>query len=431
MRRRTFLLSSLGLSVGFLAPLSACTDSDETPQQPSLPDEQGVKFGAVQKGPYLQFLSPTSARLRFETRFDEETPVIIRRASGEERPTATRTTTNLDYWRPAMGRGHLGDIKGDHVLHEIVLKGLEPGELVSYTIEQHAGPPIDGDFLAPVANGTAFRFGWISDTMFPNLEAPVELLASLEPDVIVHGGDLTYDVNPFDSWNQFMAVFAPLFEQAAVQFVVGNHEFESQDEISQQYDRLFNGQGGSDGTLRYHAFTFGGVRVLCLDSESGDIDDENGAQIQWLDSQLAQAKADPNIREIIPAFHRPIYTLSKHGREDSIRARDVLHPRFKAAGVRLVLCGHAHSFEHFDVEGIHYIIDGGGGALLYNPDERRDEIEALRPGEPDLRVFAAKTYGVITIDFDADGSFKLQRHGAVDGIVEHTIVETGPADLGT
>src|SRR5690554_7913775 len=92
MRRRTFLLSSLGLSVGFLAPLSACTDDDETPL-PKGPDEEGVKFGALQKGPYLQFLSPTTARLRFETRIDEETPVVIRRARGEERPAVQREAT--------------------------------------------------------------------------------------------------------------------------------------------------------------------------------------------------------------------------------------------------------------------------------------------------------------------------------------------------
>lgn len=426
MRRRTFLLSSLGLSVGFLAPLSACTDGDETPL-PKGPDEEGVKFGALQKGPYLQFLSPTTARLRFETRIDEETPVVIRRARGEERPAVQREATTLDYWRPAMGRRHVGDDKGEHVLHELLLEDLEPGELVSYTIEQHAGPPIDGEFRTPVASGNDFRLGWISDTMFPNLEEPVARLTALEPDVVIHGGDLTYDANPFDSWNQFMAAFAPLFRQSAVQVVVGNHEFESQDEISQQFDRLFNGQGGVDGTQRYHAFTYGGVRFICIDSESGDIEDESSAQVQWLDAQLAQAQSDPTIREIVAAFHRPIYTLSKHGRTSSIGARDVLHPRFRDAGVRLVLCGHAHSYEHFHVEGVHYIIDGGGGALLYNPDEKLEEIDEIRPGESELRVFASQTYGVTTVDFKASGGFLIERHNAKDGQIEHTIEETSPA----
>ena len=66
-------------------------------------------------------------------------------------------------------------------------------------------------------------------------------------------------------------------------------------------------------------------------------------------------------------------------------------------------------------------------ALLYNPDEKLEEIDEIRPGESELRVFASQTYGVTTVDFKASGGFLIERHNAKDGQIEHTIEETSPA----
>lgn len=408
------------MSALLLNPFTACSDTDPGDVSPNLPEKEGVEHGALQKGPYVQFIGPGRARLVFETIIDEETPVRITRASGEVDAEASRSGEELSYRRPILGRNHPPDVPGLHVLHEIIIDDIQPDERIHYVIDQHAGPPIEGEFLGDVSIDKGFRLGWIADTMYPFINETTQQLAEQNADLIIHGGDITYDPGPMDSWNNFMAFFQPMMRSAAVHFAVGNHEFESQNEVVVQYDRLFSRQGDLEGSQRYYAFTYGGVRFIVLDSEqSGDIRNEESPQIQWLDQELAATNSDPNIREIIVAYHRPTYTLSKHG-VSNLSQRENLHSRFIEHGVRLVLNGHAHCFEHFEVEGVNYIVDGGGGALLYDPDEDKDEIEAMRPGESDLRLGVAKTYGISTVDFHPNGGFTYRRVNARTGEVEHT-----------
>lgn len=419
MKRRTFLKGTLGMGALLVAPMSGC--SDPTPPA-NMPDEHGVAHGALQKGPYVQLLDAGTARIVFETMIDEETPVRVIRGGHEETLTPTRVAVDLDYFRPTLGPKDERDMAGVHVLHELQLEDLQPGERVRYVVEQHAGDPIEAEFLAPIAANEGFKLGWISDTMYPLMEEPINALTRHAPDLVIHGGDITYDSSPFDSWNTFMAMFQPLLRSAATHFIVGNHEFESQNEIEVQFDRLFARQGESGSKGRYHAIRYGGVVFLILDSESreeADIRTEGSEQLQWLDAQLEAANDDPSVREIVVAFHRPTYTLSKHS-PGNTDWREQLHDRFLVHGVRLVLNGHVHAFEHFEVEGVNYVVDGGGGALLYDPDEDIDEIEALRPGEPDLRVTRERSTGVSTIDFHADGGFHYQRFDAKTGELQHS-----------
>ena len=79
----------------------------------------------------------------------------------------------------------------------------------------------------------------------------------------------------------------------------------------------------------------------------------------------------------------------------------------------MVICGHVHGYERFVVDGIHYVTDGGGGALTYDLDENREDVEAARPGESDLRVVAERTYGCMEIVV-ADGTVLVTRTN-VDG----------------
>ncbi|MBX3182824.1 MAG: metallophosphoesterase [Polyangiaceae bacterium] len=404
MLRREFLTSSLGIGAGLLLPGVIGCSSDSEPASPK-PLDLGPRH-PVQKGPYVQLVGGGRARLRLETSFDEPAHVLITRGGKQALFIPTRNAETLDYSRTGLNTS-VPDVPGLHVLHEIEIEDLEPGEVVNYTVPLEEGE-ITGSFKAPPASDAPVRIGWIADTMFPMAEEQVALLASHAPDVVLHGGDINYDPNPFDTWNGTMAGFAPLFRLAPMHFVLGNHEFESQDEITVQYERLFAGQGDTGSTARYFAFSYGMVRFICLDSESGKLAEVDPPQLDWLDAELASATLDPNIREVIVAFHRPTYTLSKHGVSD-ITVRSRLHQRFVDHGVRLVLAGHAHSFERFVVEGVTYIIDGGGGALLYDPDEDREKIEELRPGESALRVAVDRSYGITLIDVTAEGALKVLR----------------------
>jgi hypothetical protein len=40
-----------------------------------------------------------------------------------------------------------------------------------------------------------------------------------------------------------------------------------------------------------------------------------------------------------------------------------LVPRYRRSGVRLVLAGHEHNYQHAVQDGIHYFVTGGGGKV--------------------------------------------------------------------
>lgn len=449
-KRRNFMKASLGVGIGIIGTEVGCGPSSEQVDFPGTcidkpPTDEEMAQGAIQKGPYIQFLDRTTARLRFETRIDETTKVHVEREGRTTAHVPDRVAEDLDYHRPGLTTPR-PDHPGLYVLHTLMIENLVPSETVSYAIMQKSGDPICGSFVAPPPPNTAFRLGWISDTMFPFTKDAIARLQEKAPDLVLHGGDIVYDVNPLDTWNEFFAVLQRLSLSAPVHFNVGNHEYESMNEIVVQYDRLFEGQGaashtdetGKDTSIdsygrpkRYHRFSYGGVRFICLDTESripepedyinGELieEDSDGArelyaedseQMSWLQKELDQAKADANVQHIVVSFHRPMFSFSKYGLlGDSVIRRDALHQRFVDAGVSIVICGHAHCFEFFEVDGIPYVIDGGGGALRVDPNERKDEILDERPEEEAYRLHFERTYGVTTIDFEANGAFTIQR----------------------
>lgn len=415
--------------------LAGC--GEESPKRETGLDERAIWLPSergVWKGPYVQLLEPGRARLRFETRVDEETPVTVFRGGSRESLRPIRSPEELSYARSFYDffgesddfdeleeelRGYLGDEAGVHVLHDIILDDLLPGEEIVYRVEQNEGDPIVGSFIAPKAPGEAFRFGWLADTMFPIARDAILALSARSPDVILHGGDITYDVGVYDSWNRVMNTMTPLSLQAPLHFLVGNHEYETQDEINVQYDRLFAGQGEPGVRERSFAFSYGGVRFIALSiaRNFGEMDDE---QFAWLDAELERASGDSGTREIVVAYHRPSFTFSKYFHGDPA-VRDELHERFTRHGVRLVLAGHVHAHERFEVDGVTYIVDGGGGAHRYDPDESLEEMRERRPEEEPLRKHASRTHGVSVIDFLESGEIRIQRISADDQSVEDEI----------
>ena len=74
-------------------------------------------------------------------------------------------------------------------------------------------------------------------------------------------------------------------------------------------------------------------------------------------------------------LHRPLYTdLGKgHHAHDSLdkypESRDMLDALFAEFKVDAVFSGHEHYYERRTVDGIFYIITGGGGAPIYDKEE--------------------------------------------------------------
>jgi hypothetical protein len=377
------------------APVDPCPRRHPTPSAEAL-----MTFA-----PYLQWVDPGRARLRFETGPDDiVVPVLLDRGGDcPEELVPERTTRALThYWPTADNSLDLDhpDLPGDHVLHEVVFD-LAPGDVVGWTVDAGAPTPWQGTLRGGAAD-LPFTAVFIGDTMAPNSDAVFEGAALDAPDLYLHGGDLQYQTNPVDTWAGLSHAARPLTASAAFHPAAGNHEHEERDEYSQMYQRLFSDLGTGAPADDATVLDYGGVRFLGLNSE-GDLADPDGAQAAWLAERLAEADADPDIREVVPFFHRPAYTLAGHGPSMSLRA--VLEPLFAAHGVRLVLQAHNHSYERFVVGGTTWVVDGGGGALLYNVDNS----VADHPDEAPLRVAKSQTFGHTRLEFAPDGSIALRR----------------------
>jgi hypothetical protein len=65
----------------------------------------------------------------------------------------------------------------------------------------------------------------------------------------------------------------------------------------------------------------------------------------------------------VAVFHHAPFTVGLHENNQDVIRNWI--PLFERYGVALVLTGHNHGYEHWIVNGIHYVVTGGGGAQIY------------------------------------------------------------------
>lgn len=359
----------------------------------------GIDAASLSKGPWTYVIG-ADVILAFETRADIAAEVVITRPDGEQQTVTTeRSTESVPVmWPPVEGiLADYPDVPGDYTVHEVRIPGAATtGGTWTWSLATTDGPR-EGRFVVP--EGDRVRLAWFADTMLPMSEQVAPIVIASDADVYLHGGDIQYQSNPIDTWNGYFAIFGAAMAKGPTHHAVGNHEYEEQDEYANHYVRLFGAQGDEGSPADYHAFTWGSVRFIVMNSEE-DFGQE-GDQLEWLRTELQNASAANGIAHIVVAFHRPFVTFAKaHPNREK---RDVIHPLLVEYGVSMVLTGHNHCYERFIVDGITYIVDGGGGAGTYDPNDHLPDVEANWPEELEWRQTWARTHGALVVDFYADG----------------------------
>ena len=414
--RAVALLAYLGLA----APLvltTGCGDDDGPSDEQQLdlgvdqgvdrvdqgPPDMGPPPEPIPKRPWVLGLTTTRATVRWETP-DAPTSVeltVTPEAGGE--PRTIEGTSRSDDLTLEYGVGlyfiDLPDIAGTYHLQEVVIDGLEPASCYTYEV-----PALGegGRFCTahePTDHTTPIELLVVGDTspVLGGTDPLVEALVDDEVEMTLHAGDLQYYDALFETWAVWFLAHAPILSQGAFWPTIGNHEEERPGEYDQTYARYFadpavDASGAPDGNTSAYHFQSGGVHFFSVNSEDdiGEFDPD----FSWLDEALTAAEAEEGYRFSIVFFHRPIYTLARHA--PSLPLRAALEPILTAHDVRLVLQGHNHVYERFDVAGLTYIVTGGGGSGLYDVDAQLETI----PEEVPLRQASGEyQHGVrITID---------------------------------
>jgi tartrate-resistant acid phosphatase type 5 len=164
---------------------------------------------------------------------------------------------------------------------------------------------------------------------------------------------------------------------------VGNHDAgdsESSDDREQLSDNLFlherflprveSGRASLEPGLFYRFRVGANLELVCLDTslatdEGREHYFDDPAHARWLREALTSA-GQARSRWLIPFSHHPAYCAGpEHGSTPGMVDR--LVPLFERSGVRLVLSGHEHNFQHSVVNGVHYVVSGAAGKLRTEP----------------------------------------------------------------
>lgn len=246
------------------------------------------------------------------------------------------------------------DQEDDYVAYDATITGLTENSAYCYRIVE------DGTVLA---EGLRFDTAWTGtdrpvrivaigdsgDGSAEQLELRDTIVANEEFDILMHLGDMAYDIGRFTEFESyFFDVYADIMDDTAVFTTMGNHEFLS--DSGQPYRDVYHifeeGVREEDREL-YYSFDYGNIHFVSLDSNEGtlipiylDINERvTDDMFDWMEQDLAASDAEWNV----VFMHHPFYSSSERGvRWENIRR---WLNRLEDLGVDLVLAGHDHHYE--------------------------------------------------------------------------------------
>jgi 3',5'-cyclic AMP phosphodiesterase CpdA len=296
--------------------------------------------------------------------------------------TASRVDRPLVRFGPAPGaldalvaaetRTHVDDATGVEVFtHHATLRGLEPGSGYAYRAEHDGAEPVGASFATAPVGRMPFRFTSFGDQGTGEDGGPGSTSTIYGARVVGHveraqplfhllNGDLAYANLAADrvgTWDAFFrnnsrsARFRPWMP------ALGNHENESGNG-EQGFDAYrtrfaLPANGSREFAGYWYAFRVGSVAFVSLDADDVVYQDggsfyvrgySGGAQVKWLESTLAAARADRDVDWIVVFMHQLAMSSALVNGPD-LGVREEFLPVFDRHGVDLVLCGHDHTYE--------------------------------------------------------------------------------------
>lgn len=278
--------------------------------------------------------------------------ITIAWRSADTGPAVATVTEELGT-RRLTGRIEPGDAA------EMRFEGLTPGAHYRYRVVQRGKVLGTGRFKAnPGPEQGHFRFAVLGDmgTGVPGQFAIAERVTAWKPDFTLAVGDLIY---PHGAWHhykpRFFKPYRELLRNSVVYPALGNHDVETQN--GAPYLTAFS-LPKAPGDERYYAFDYGPARFWALDTTQPF--HPGSPQYAWFARDAAASKA----RWKFAFFHHPPYSSGLHGSHPAVRAH--LSPLFARHGFAAVFAGHDHHYERTEpIDGVTYIVSGGGGGMLY------------------------------------------------------------------
>lgn len=208
------------------------------------------------------------------------------------------------------------------------------------------------------------------------------------------------------------ASFEDVYAQASLQTpwyaILGNHDYRGQPDAQIAYgresqrwnmpNRYYQVAGGPVGAdleifmldTTPIAGDFG-PSLMRLSWGHGDNTDP-ARQLAWLDAQLGRSRAAWKV----VVGHHPIRSGGRHG--GSVELARLVEPLLQKHGVQLYICGHDHTLQHIQADGVHHVCVGAGSSA-----------GRVSPVEGTLFAASEPGFGIFTL---ADGAMQVAFRGA-------------------
>ncbi len=304
---------------------------------------------AIIKGPYLQNVRKGAITICWETENDSKGTIYY-----------GPTPDYLFQYTESFAKKN----------HEVTLSNLNWSSLYHYKVVCDGTETEDYTFRTAALPGEPFKVVAYGDnrTNDGDHQTVVDAILSHAPDLLLNTGDLVeWGFNP-SLWQAFFNIEQPLISESPLYAAFGNHEIGG----NLFWERFFSFPTESSGNEHYYSFEYGNVNFICIDSTTLVV--PSGAQYDWLVSSLQSAAAKPHIDFTILFFHYPVYSCGNHGSNTFMQ--QIVKPLLEEYEIPLVFNGHDHDYEHALVNGVNYIVTGGGGAPLYGVDPQEWTIYA-------------------------------------------------------
>ncbi len=337
---------------------------------PALALGAGSSEISIKEGPYVQNVTLDGITVMWETNLPAD--------------------SRVDYGPTGSYGSHIYDPKKVKI-HEVRISGLEKETVYHYKVTSGPVSSDDSTFETAIDRSTPFRFAVYGDSRSdPESHGKVvEGIVAAKPRIVINVGDVVGNGDNYEQWGrEFLQPAAKLMRSIPLYVSIGNHERNSH----WFYDYL-----SAPEPENWYSFDYGNSHFVIIDTNQ---DYKPGSpQREWLEADLSSERAQ-KATWLFCFFHHPPYSegWDSPGYDGEPDARRYLMPLLEKYGVDMAFSGHTHDYERGFMNGVHYIITGGGGAPL---DRWYRGFEHI--------VISRFVYHFCTVDVNG-GTLKLEAH---------------------
>ncbi|MHA1890923.1 MAG: metallophosphoesterase, partial [Promethearchaeota archaeon] len=339
-----------------------------------LPDERLQQ--PMNRGPFLFWRNDTSSTMVVAWDSVTESSYSIKWGESASNLNNTGTPSSYQIHAPSSGSWESGDPIGYR--YYIELTGLKPSTVYYYTIPGFISKTYS--FKTGPSGTAPFSFQVIGDTRRPDTQHSKlvnMMINDYDADFVINTGDVCNNAEL--DWNQFFSEIQPQANERPYLVAVGNHEY------GNEFGYYFNYEYTPDHY--YYSLNYSNAHFLfidCFDGSGGFVSSE---QKTFIENDLKRNAGKHDW--IVVAFHVPIFSTGDFN-YDTTRESDFM-PLFTQYGVDVVLTGHDHHYESFNISrsileakfgtynstgnGMMHFVSGGGGSPLDIPQCMNREVD--------------------------------------------------------